>query len=262
MFKSKGRLLKVEYSSALKASLFLALISSTAYVGANTSAYDVKYQSSSSSDTAKTTSDEEKTQAEAWRLTDTEWQKYKDIMAGRRGTWSPDLDPVTALGVHAETEEERTRYAELWVEIEYERVEKELAFEQAKTEAAKRLYPDLPAIENSGFKRDFELKKAARRSERLVLFTDLDCESCSTELPDLYRSLGNKGRLDIYVRDANPDQIQLWAARHKIPPAKVQSGVITLNQARNSDMISLGAYGSEPQLYRIDANGQAEEISL
>lgn len=84
------------------------------------------------------------TQAQQWGLTDSEWQHYQQLRQGERGIWSPGLDPLTALGVEANSDAERQRYAELLARKEHQRVEKELAFQRAYSQAWKRL-PDADA---------------------------------------------------------------------------------------------------------------------
>ena len=37
--------------------------------------------------------------ARTWGLSEAEFRRYQGLMAGRRGQWSPGLDPITALGV-------------------------------------------------------------------------------------------------------------------------------------------------------------------
>ena len=68
-------------------------------------------------------------QAPSWGLTEQEWTRFEQIQAGPRGFWSPNLDPLTALGVEAETDQERQRYAELQVALEAKRAERELAYQ-------------------------------------------------------------------------------------------------------------------------------------
>lgn len=80
--------------------------------------------------------------ARAWNLDETDWARYETLMAGRRGRWSPDADPLLVLGAHARTPAERRRFAEAYVVAEKERVEGELAFERAVGEAWARLYGD------------------------------------------------------------------------------------------------------------------------
>ncbi|HDL4619024.1 TPA: TIGR03759 family integrating conjugative element protein, partial [Mannheimia haemolytica] len=40
-------------------------------------------------------------QAKEWGLTIEEWNRYTELMKGERGMWSPNLDPLTALGIEA-----------------------------------------------------------------------------------------------------------------------------------------------------------------
>ncbi|MEN2900510.1 hypothetical protein NJNGDCLN_02171 [Mannheimia haemolytica] len=52
-------------------------------------------------------------QAKEWGLTIEEWNRYTELMKGERGMWSPNLDPLTALGIEARTAEEREKYARM-----------------------------------------------------------------------------------------------------------------------------------------------------
>ena len=78
--------------------------------------------------------------ADAWGIEASDWERYRTLMTGRRGLWSPDADPLLVLGAHARTPAERRRFAEAYVMAEKERVEGELAFERAVGEAWARLY--------------------------------------------------------------------------------------------------------------------------
>src|SRR3546814_12388825 len=52
-------------------------------------------------------------QAREWGLQPEEWARYRQLMQGPLGVYSPQLDPLTALGIEARSEEERRRHAEL-----------------------------------------------------------------------------------------------------------------------------------------------------
>lgn len=77
--------------------------------------------------------------AKEWGLTNKEYERYQNLMQEPRGIWSPGLDPLTALGVEARSDEERRRFAELQVKAERQRVEKELAYQRAYDEAYHRV---------------------------------------------------------------------------------------------------------------------------
>ncbi|ECI3507833.1 TIGR03759 family integrating conjugative element protein [Klebsiella aerogenes] len=155
------------------------------------------------------------TQAQQWGLTDSEWQHYQQLRQGERGIWSPGLDPLTTLGVEADSDAERQRYAELLARKEHQRVEKELAFQRAYDQAWKRLYPTLTPIRSD-------------IPPRLALFVSEKCPACET----LAQKLINDDRpLDIWlVSNSNDDaRLQRWAQRQHIDMRKVERGQITLN---------------------------------
>jgi len=62
--------------------------------------------------------------ASDWGLQPQEWARYRELMDGPLGIYSPNLDPLSVLGIEARTDEERRRYAELQVQIEARRVRK------------------------------------------------------------------------------------------------------------------------------------------
>ena len=80
-------------------------------------------------------------QAREWGLQPEEWARYRQLMQGPLGVYSPQLDPLTALGIEARSEEERRRYAELQVQAEARRVGKTLAYQRAYDAAWQRLFP-------------------------------------------------------------------------------------------------------------------------
>ncbi|MFL4110810.1 TIGR03759 family integrating conjugative element protein, partial [Pseudomonas aeruginosa] len=73
--------------------------------------------------------------ASDWGLQPQEWARYRELMDGPLGIYSPNLDPLSALGIEARTDEERRRYAELQVQVEARRVEQLLAYQRAYDEA-------------------------------------------------------------------------------------------------------------------------------
>ena len=93
--------------------------------------------------------------ARDWGLRPEEWARYRQVMQGPLGIYSPNLDPLTALGIEARSDEERNRYAELQVQAESRRVGKTLAYQRAYDAAWKRLYPgqarvNMPSTQTPG----------------------------------------------------------------------------------------------------------------
>jgi integrating conjugative element protein (TIGR03759 family) len=172
-------------------------------------------------------------QTRAWGITDEEWVRYRELMAGPLGLYSPHLDPLSALGIEAESEAARRRYAELQVEAEARRVGKLLDYQRAYDAAWQRRYPgmarvDLSGAALSGASRAGLPKAGASASTRLAVFVKADCPPCTARVQAL-QAAGTA--FDLYMAGSQNDdaRIRAWAASARIDPAKVRSGAITLN---------------------------------
>ncbi|MHB0818477.1 TIGR03759 family integrating conjugative element protein [Stutzerimonas stutzeri] len=188
--------------------------------------------------------------AKAWGLTESDWQRYEEIMSGPRGIWSPGLDPLTSLGVSAETESERRRYAELLVEIEKQRTEKELAFDREYQAAWARLYPDLLPIMSPGDQPKTS-STAAYDASRLLVFvsTSSKCKTCNETVTKLI----NKGAsFDLFVLGTAKDDLAIrrWAQEAAVPPEHVRSRRITLNHDNGQWMDLGGLTGTLPAVFK------------
>ena len=174
--------------------------------------------------------DEEKTLARQWMLTDTDWIKYKQVMLGPRGIWSPGLDPITALGVSETDPRQRRKYAEIWMKMEIRRSELELAFEVERMAAAKRILGDKPLVNNAAWIEEWERKQVTVQ-HRVTYFVKSDClEECEDKFNELRSAVGSNARLDIYFIGAdNSEEIGKWAAFMDIPPSVVRDRKVTLN---------------------------------
>ncbi|OKO99046.1 TIGR03759 family integrating conjugative element protein [Xenorhabdus eapokensis] len=161
-----------------------------------------------------------KSQAEQWKLSADEYQRYQHLMKGPRGIQSPGLDPLTTLGIEADSDAERRRYAEQWVKSEFARTEKELRFQREVDAAWQRLFPDVLPV---------NMEKSHEVNGRLALFVRAkDCPQCETRLSEV---LAANQPVDIYLVDSqrNDDTLRLWAKNHHIPVERVRNRQITLN---------------------------------
>lgn len=186
-------------------------------------------------------------------LNSEEWQRYSTLLRGPRGLWTPTLDPIWVLGIHARTDDERRKYAEMAVQQEHARVAGELAFQKAYDDAFGLLYGDEPIIDV----KKLEINRVATRAradkkkpvqktsmkkspvsataeERILLFVSLktECPPCDPMLPKLLKRAERGDGLDIYFVGADAKDnaaIQVWAAKRGIPQALVRNGRITLN---------------------------------
>ncbi|WP_454835304.1 TIGR03759 family integrating conjugative element protein [Pseudomonas lini] len=192
-------------------------------------------------------------QAASWGLTEQEWTRFEQIQAGPRGFWSPNLDPLTALGVEAETDQERQRYAELQVALEAKRAERELAYQNAYTAAWAKLFPGLLPIQ--GMASPFPASSSI--ASRQALFVEEHCPACIAEAQRLQSS---DTAFDIYLvgSQGEDERVRGWARQADIDPAKVQRRQITLNHDRGR-WFSLGTPGPLPATFQ-QVNGQWQRL--
>lgn len=186
-------------------------------------------------------------QARDWGLNTEEWMRYRDLMQGPLGVYSPHIDPLTALGIEARTDQERQRYAELQVAAEAQRVEKLLAYQRAYDDAWQRLHADMPRVILPDAGPAFSPALPAA-SGRLAVFVEDACPSCDQSILKL-QAAGQA--FDVYVVDSGADdaRIRAWAQRIGIEPAKVRSGQVTLNHDAGR-WVSLGLPGDLPAVVR------------
>jgi integrating conjugative element protein (TIGR03759 family) len=192
--------------------------------------------------------------AAEWNLREEEWLRYRDLMQGARGIWTPNVDPLTALGAHARTAEERRRYAELLVRREASRVEGELAFQRAVTVAWQSLYPSQQRLRAPQPQSATLLSLEATRPVRYGLVLEPDCRACRTTLVTYLERLQKNQRLealDIYLRNTGGDDrvLQDWASENAVPVELVSATRITLNHGDQYQ-------GGVPQIWVLRKDGQ------
>jgi integrating conjugative element protein (TIGR03759 family) len=176
--------------------------------------------------------------AQYWDLNGDDWQRYRTLMQGIRGSISsPNLTPIEVLGIHARTAQERRRYAEQWAMIMREDAERILAFQHAYDEAQQRLFPhdqliDAVKLAMHQSKPKTAVDETLGSNDRVLFFTTSDCVACDAVLDRLLGKLPTIDGLDIYLLDVAPgneDLIREWAGRIKIDPDWVRERRITLN---------------------------------
>ena len=205
---------------------------------------------------------------EVWGLTREDWASYQSLMQGHRGILSPNLDPITALGVEANTQAERRRFAEIHVRFEKERVEKELAFQRAVDQAWTRFYPkaqliDMNKIEQAQVSLSGQ-KKVEQLKGRLLFFTTVkSCLACDNAVSALLEQVKKGRQLDIFIESAKSDaQIRQWATVHGIPPQQVRSRNITLNHDKGKLVMISQFTGQVPYVAVKVGNNRYQQIEL
>ncbi|WP_273828494.1 TIGR03759 family integrating conjugative element protein [Pseudomonas sp. SBT1-2] len=184
--------------------------------------------------------------ARDWGLSAEDWTRYRQLMQGPLGTYSPNLDPLTALGIEARSDEERRRLAALQVQAEARRTEKLLSYQRAYDEAWQRAFPHTARVNLPG-------ARAVAGSGRLALFVKDGCAPCDARARDL-QATGTP--FDVYMVGSRQDdaRIRSWAARVGIEPARVRARTITLNHD-GGRWLSLGVAGELPAVLRETEGG-------
>jgi len=210
--------------------------------------------------TAVTSHAQKKSNLEPWKvwgLNKTDWEEYESIMKGPRGVWTPNVSPLTALGVHAESERERLRYARLSAELDYQRIRSEahwqLTYDSVKNRTWAQRRAQEPITLNLG---------ALRSHHRVLLFTDSLCDArCRRVMASLKESQVN---VDVYfVGEVSREDIVQWAQQQKLPPEAVNK---TRQYSLNRDDGMLSGLGHEetdlPLVLVKSSNGLYEVVPL
>jgi len=194
----------------------------------------------------------ERAQSQQWALSETEWRRYKTLMQGIRGRLSPDISPIEALGIHARSDTERQRYAEMWAKAMREDTERVLQFQRAYDAAWRRLYGNEPLIDPDRLAR--ARHTLLQSGDRILFFTRAGCSDCDTLLQALLAKVRKVSRLglDIYLVDSDNDDraVRQWADTHAIPAELVQSRTVTLNHDNGTLMRMSGLSGTTPYIVR------------
>lgn len=192
--------------------------------------------------------------AKEWGLRDDEYARYRDLMEGPIGVYSPNLDPLSTLGIEARSDEERQRYAELQVQVEARRVEKLLAYQRAYDDAWQRLNPGMARVNLPADKPGASTNSSPLHGNgRTAVFVRDGCTACGKIVQRLQSS---DAAFDLYMVGSRQDDARIrdWAKRAKIDPMRVRNGSITLNHDAGR-WLTLGVPGDLPAVVR-EVNGQ------
>ncbi len=161
--------------------------------------------------------------ARSWGLTIDEWDRYESLIDGPRGIWSPNIDPITVLGIEATTIEEQEKYASLYVEKFHERVMKEQRFQITLNRVRQDYYENIP------------VSVAAHNPKANSYALFISAKSCSDECSHwLNRGMGfvsiDDVTLHIYLSEApNEQDVRKWAVDWSIPLRMIYDEKVVLH---------------------------------
>lgn len=178
-------------------------------------------------------SESERARAQTWNLTELEWQRYRQLMQGIRGSISPGtISPIEVLGIHARDTAERQRYAKRWAQLMHEDAGRILAFQHAYDEAIRRLYPNEPLIDPDRLPEPSEKTGSITQEDRVLFFTRAECPACDALFGQLIQKIDAIAGIDVYLTgegNANDQAVREWARQRGIKPEWVRSRRVTLN---------------------------------
>lgn len=186
--------------------------------------------------------------AQLWGISKTEAMRYQEIMEGPLGKWNPNIDPIMALGIYAETEVDRQHYAELYALQEFKLTDMAQQFGRAYDKAFKGLFPDAKTIDPTLLTDYYEgqteddifgrhaSETVLQQGDRLLYFADIDCSHCKPDLASLERTIAEHASrfigvgVDVYIVDAKKeDDVRRWAKRNGVNTDLVKNASMTLN---------------------------------
>ena len=219
----------------LNAGLITALLlGASASEGAErTQASTVRSATNATGQSTTPLTDQEHSRATYWRLSEEEWQRYRSLMDGIRGSISPStLSPIEALGIHARDDAERQRYAEQWARLMREDAERVLAFQRAYDAAGRRLFPDQALIDHDRLPDSTAKSEALWPADRLLLFLRPDCKACEAVLALALARIDRIAGVDVFltgIAAGDEAAIRAWASDRGIRPDWVNTQRVTLN---------------------------------
>jgi integrating conjugative element protein (TIGR03759 family) len=171
-----------------------------------------------------------------WKLNEIEWQRYKLLMKGIRGSISPNnLSPIEVLGTHARNDEERDKYAKIWAKAMFEDAQRVVAFQHAYDKAHKELYGHINVIDTKRLGLPDRQPNKLKDKDRVLVFIKLkSCPVCDTLVSKLLSQTQSLDlQIDIFFVDTKNNiddkKIRAWATKHITDHKRIKMGKITLN---------------------------------
>lgn len=213
--------------------------------------------------------------AEKWGITPEDYVRYTDIMTGPLKHWNPNIDPILALGIYAESDAQQQRFAELYARQEYQLVTQTQAFERAYHEAFRRLFPNAQIVRAElmtpyhAHKNNFQpiasplIENRLKTGDRILYFANPNSDDNHSDVQHLQNLLksGSGISADIYVLGVNDEnEVRRWAKQHAIDIHLLNSTLLTLNMD-NGVYQKLRASSAEKTPFYLQRDGEIFAVS-
>ncbi len=183
------------------------------------------------------TADQIAQQAAMWDLSTDDYQEYLSVMQNTpAGKWYPQLDPPEVLGITATNDQDRYKYALIEAKLAHDQLDGIIAFDAARIQAFKELYPDLKPIQlksdnGTGLSQQ-QTTPFALAGDQFLLFTSLNSKQGISVLSQLITLQNKTPGLVIYiyiVGTADNNSIEAWAKANNLPQAAFQNHTMYLD---------------------------------
>lgn len=205
-------------------------------------------------------------EAQVWGLTPQEWERHNSLMRGIRGRLSSErISPIEVLGIHAQSDAERERYARMWAQFMLEDAERVLKFQRAYDLAIAELTKEMPLIDHDRLQEMNRNKGLKLNSDdRILFFATLDCPACEVVYERISKLQSQVKSIDIYfvnVDGTDQPAIRDWATQVKITPSTVRSGEVSLN-LDNGTLGELAPHVQSVPYLMLFRGGKAQRFPL
>ena len=247
--------------------LVLLLTSSTVFAGSTATSNETR------SMITESTSTQIEQKHLQWGISEAEYARYEELMNGVRGSISPgSISPLEVLGIHAQNEAERKKYARLWADIMEQDTERVLAFQRAYDEAWKEK-GDKPLIDIEQIRSQLPSaptvspqQVTSTTAKRTLIATKLnDCAACDKKIQQLLTMMlvDQSLHLDVYFSDSSDKEnsvIRQWAMENRIDAELLRNRRITLNHGQALMKQYQLDEGQLPATFKVDNTGGVKRV--
>ena len=204
---------------------------------------------------------------EEWNITRAEWLRYKKIITGPWGAMNENLvhDVIAVLGVNAQSDDERKRYAKIYVENQWKDISKIQAFDRERVLVARDMSKNIDVVNQELLPNVDSLmnrSESLKSGDKISFFLHKNDMELNKEKSPYSKTLENilniikyrkDIRLDIFFVGISDDNIiKKWAMSRNIDPEIVKQGRITLNPTPKSVFRSLDLENNRWYIMRGD----------